>query len=65
MRKIVIEDKKEYHSRFSAEQLAERERTEIPFHVLINPKLTILEADTANFFEGCLSTSFLKFFINL
>jgi len=52
---IVIEDRKEYHSRLSAKQIAERERTEIPFHVLINPKLTIIEADTAKFFEACLS----------
>lgn len=52
---IVIEDRSEYHSRWTAEQLAERERVPVPFHVLINPVLHITEADTVEFFEGCMS----------
>mgnify|MGYP000860820570 CR=1 FL=1 len=52
---IVIEDKKEYYSSLDAEQIAEHERTEIPFHVVINPKLTVLGGDVAEFFEDCLS----------
>lgn len=35
----VIEDKPEYHAKLDAEQLAIRERTPVPFHVIINPVL--------------------------
>jgi peptide deformylase len=50
----VIEDMD--HSHLNAEQLAVRDRHEVPFHVIINPRLYIEEStDTAEFFEGCLS----------
>jgi len=51
----VIEDRAEYHSRASAEELAERGRRPVDFHVLINPKLTITDPTPVEFFEGCLS----------
>lgn len=52
----VIEDRAEYLTRLSADELAETQRAEIPFHVIINPKLTILDkSSSAQFFEGCLS----------
>ncbi|HEX7287538.1 MAG TPA: peptide deformylase [Candidatus Angelobacter sp.] len=51
----VIEDRKEYTKDWTAEQLAERERRAVPFHVIINPKLTPLGDEQAEFFEGCLS----------
>jgi peptide deformylase len=51
---IVIEDKAEYHSYLTPQQRLERERTEVPFHVVINPTLE-LEGQEAEFFEGCLS----------
>src|SRR4029079_5853661 len=51
----VIEDRPEYSRDASAETLRERERQPVPFHVIINPKLTITEPATADFFEGCLS----------
>jgi peptide deformylase len=51
----VIEDRAEYISNLSADQLAERQRSAIPFHVIINPKLFILDNSSAQFFEGCLS----------
>ena len=51
----VIEDREEYHKDASAEYLRERERRPVPFHVIINPKLTALEGEKAEFFEGCLS----------
>jgi peptide deformylase len=51
----VIEDRKEYTKDWTAEQLAERERRPVPFHVLINPKLTLLDEEQVEFFEGCLS----------
>ena len=50
---VVIED--ENHSHLTPEQLIERDRKRIAFHVLINPKLYIEGSETAEFFEGCLS----------
>lgn len=51
----VIEDRKEYTKDWTPEQLADRERTAVPFHVIINPKLTLLGDEQVEFFEGCLS----------
>lgn len=51
----VIEDPAEYMGHLSAEQLDATQRTVVPFHVIINPKLTFLDESTATFFEGCLS----------
>jgi len=53
----VIEDRQDYHQALSREQLGEMERKPIPFHVLINPHLTVVGQDTALFFEGCLSVA--------
>lgn len=53
---VVIEDKAEYHSHFTPEQLMERGRRPVPLHILINPRLTIDESEEkAEFLEGCLS----------
>jgi peptide deformylase len=52
---VVIEDQAEFIQKLPAEQVAERERQPVPFHVLINPKLTLLGVEAAEFFEGCLS----------
>ena len=54
---VVIEDQAEFIQKLPAEQVAERERGPVPFHVLINPKVTILGSETAEFFEGCLSVA--------
>ena len=51
----VIEDQPEYLAHNSAEELAETQRSVVPFHVIINPKLTLLGDESAQFFEGCLS----------
>jgi peptide deformylase len=51
----VIEDRATYINDLSADELAERQRSAIPFHVIINPKLSIVGNSTAQFFEGCLS----------
>jgi len=51
----VIEDREEYHKEVAAEQLRERERRPVPFHAIINPKITEMSDDSAEFFEGCLS----------
>jgi peptide deformylase len=53
----VIEDRTEYISDLPADQLAERQRSAIPFHVIINPRLSFLDDSTAEFFEGCLSVA--------
>lgn len=51
----VIEDRAEYIDGLSEDELAERQRAEIPFHVIINPKLSFPDDSSAEFFEGCLS----------
>ena len=51
----VIEDRAEYIDDLSEEELAERQRAAIPFHVIINPKLSFTDDDSVEFFEGCLS----------
>jgi peptide deformylase len=51
----VIEDRSEYLQKVPPEQLEDRRRRPVPFHVLVNPKLTIDSEETAEFFEGCLS----------
>lgn len=54
---VVIEDQLEFIQKLTPEQAAERERKPVPFHVLINPRLTILGSEAADFFEGCLSVA--------
>jgi len=52
----VIEDRKQYHKEIAPEQLALRERRPVPFHVVVNPRIRIVEEhQIAEFFEGCLS----------
>jgi peptide deformylase len=53
----VIEDRPEYIEKLAPDHAAKRQRTAVPFHVLINPKLVIEDSETAEFFEGCLSLS--------
>ncbi len=50
----VIEDKQEYFAGLTPEQIAERERQPVPFHVIINPGMCQAAAEV-EFFEGCLS----------
>src|SRR5262245_41062321 len=51
----VIEDRQEYIKDWNTEQLAERERKVVPFHVIINPRITAIGEEQVEFFEGCLS----------
>jgi peptide deformylase len=51
----VIEDKPEYTRDAPAAFVKERERKPVPFHVIVNPKLTLLDEANVEFFEGCLS----------
>ena len=50
----VIEDKPEYLKDASPEFLQERERAPVPFHVIVNPRLTN-DGEPISFYEGCLS----------
>lgn len=51
----VIEDKPEYVKEAPSGFLKERERKPVPFHVIVNPKLTPGEGEQVSFYEGCLS----------
>lgn len=51
----VIEDREENMKELSREMLAERDRKPVPFHVIINPVLTLESPAEIDFFEGCLS----------
>lgn len=51
----VIEDKPEYTRDAPAAFVKERERRPVPFHVIVNPKITLLDPPDVEFFEGCLS----------
>jgi len=53
----VIEDRSDYLKDISSEQLAERQRSPVDFHVIINPRLFIVGEETIDFFEGCLSVA--------
>jgi len=51
----VIEDKAEYVKDADPHVLQERERRPVPFHVLVNPTISLLGPPDVEFFEGCLS----------
>ena len=51
----VIEDKQDYTKDAPPDFVRERERQPVPFHAIVNPTLTVLDAERAEFFEGCLS----------
>jgi peptide deformylase len=52
---VVIEDPPAYHTKLSRDELAAREREAVPFHVLVNPVLTVRTDEVVAAFEGCLS----------
>ena len=49
---VVIEDQAEFIQKLPPEQVAERERRPVPFHVLINPKLTLLGSGACRVLRG-------------
>lgn len=51
----VIEDKPEYLKDIPEKILLDRGRRPVPFHVIINPVLTLHPGALVEFFEGCLS----------
>ena len=61
---VVIEDRPEYITDHSADELAVYQRAIIPFHVIINPKLSFVGNSSAQFFEGCLSVAGFQAVVN-
>jgi len=53
----VVEDREEYQRNVKEERLELLERRPVPFHVIINPRITLLPGGPARFFEGCLSVA--------
>jgi peptide deformylase len=51
----VVEDREEYLRGIDPGILRERERVPVPFHVIINPHLTLVQEAPTVYFEGCLS----------
>jgi peptide deformylase len=51
----VIEDREDLLKGYAADDLAERERRAVPFHVIINPVIAYASGEKKNFYEGCLS----------
>lgn len=57
LRMAVIEDAAEFIEKLPPDHTAERERSPVAPHVIINPRITREGAEKAEFFEGCLSLS--------
>jgi len=55
LRLAVIEDRPASVEGLDPETRASREREAVPFHVIVNPVLTVEDSARACFFEGCLS----------
>jgi len=53
----VIEDREDLLKAVSPDELADKERTGVAFHVIVNPRITPLGEEKIEFFEGCLSVS--------
>ncbi|MGA1986187.1 MAG: peptide deformylase [Candidatus Sulfotelmatobacter sp.] len=51
----VIEDREESLKDLPPQELADKDRRPVPFHVIINPQLTLTGDNQASFYEGCLS----------
>jgi peptide deformylase len=54
---VVLEDKPAYIDRGDPDDMAARQRTPVPFQVLANPRLTVVDRTPVEFFEGCLSVA--------
>jgi peptide deformylase len=51
----VIEDREESLKELPPQELADKDRRPVLFHVIINPQITLTGDDEASFYEGCLS----------
>jgi len=55
LRLAVIEDQAAYVEEMDADERAAKEREPVPFHVVINPRIEVVDPAPMRFFEGCLS----------
>jgi peptide deformylase len=53
----VIEDREELLKDLPPQELVQKDRRPVPFHVIINPQITLLEGEDVLFYEGCLSVA--------
>ena len=53
----VIEDDDEYLRHMPKQRLEEQERKPVPFHVVVNPRVTVSDVTPVTHFEGCLSVA--------
>jgi peptide deformylase len=53
----VIEDREEYQRNVKPERLEILARKPVPFHVIINPRITLRDGTKVRHFEGCLSVT--------
>jgi len=51
----VIEDREDLLKAVPPQELAEKERQPVSFHVIINPEIEKVGKEEAHFYEGCLS----------
>jgi peptide deformylase len=51
----VIEDREESLRDLPPQELMDKDRRPVRFHVIINPQITLIGNDEASFYEGCLS----------
>jgi peptide deformylase len=51
----VIEDREDLLKDLPPQELAEKDRRPVPFHVILNPQIIFLEGEKATLYEGCLS----------
>lgn len=57
LRVAVIEDRAETVAALAPQDAKLRDRNPVPFHVIVNPTLTVTSTSTVAFSEGCLSVS--------
>ena len=55
LRLVVVEDPPEAHATVDPDLLVAQRRVPVPPHVLVNPVLTVEDAEQDEFVEGCLS----------
>jgi len=51
----VIEDREDLLKALPAQEIRDKERRPVPFHVMINPRIISSGGDNVDFYEGCLS----------
>ena len=55
LRLAVIEDQAAYVEDMDPDERRAKERDPVPFHVIVNPKIEVIDPGPVRFFEGCLS----------